>query len=89
MKLVTTIYDWLSRRTGGVTRHKRELKLFTTTYDEAQLLFRGTLRPSWSNRILRSLPRAAIGGPILIMREIHPSLVGARSRHRRGTWCPY
>ncbi len=26
MKLVTTIYDWLSRRTGGVTPRKKELR---------------------------------------------------------------
>jgi len=38
MKLVTTIYDWLSRRTGGVTPGKKELKLFTTIYDDARLL---------------------------------------------------
>ena len=38
MKLVTTIYDWLSRRTGDVTPRKKELKLFTTIYDDARLL---------------------------------------------------
>ena len=38
MKLVTTIYDWLSWRTSGVTPGKKELKLFTTIYDDARLL---------------------------------------------------
>ncbi len=38
MKLVTTIDDWLSRRTGGVTPRKKKLKLFTTIYDDARLL---------------------------------------------------
>jgi hypothetical protein len=38
MKLVTTIYDWLSRRTSVVTARTKELKLFTTIYDDARLL---------------------------------------------------
>ncbi len=68
MKLVTTIYDWLSRRTGGVTPRKKKLKLFTTIYDDARLL----------GHFLAHYDRAGVTQFFIAVAEGHGSSVHAR-----------
>jgi Glycosyl transferase family 2 len=77
MKLVTTIYDWLSRCIRGVIPRKQELKLFTTIYDDARLL----------GHFLAHYDRAGVTQFFIAVAEGHGSAVRPFMRTYRITIC--
>jgi Glycosyl transferase family 2 len=71
MKLVTTIYDWLSRRASGVTHRRKKLKLFTTIYDDARLL--GHFLAHYDQAGVTEFFIAVAEGHVLAVRQLMPA----------------